>query len=52
MLVICIHMLWTSQVAQWVRNLPEMQEMQEIQAPSLSLKDPLEESMATHNQYS
>ena len=42
-------MLWTSQVGQWVRNLPEMQE---IQAPYLSLEDPLEESMATHNQYS
>lgn len=34
------------------QNLPEVPEMQEIQVPSLSLEDPLEESVATHNQYS
>ena len=34
------------------QNLPEAPEMQEIQVPSLSLEDPLEESVATHSQYS
>ena len=36
----------TSQVAQWVKNLPAMQEMQ---VQSLGQKDPLEEGMATQS---
>ena len=39
----------TSQVAQWVKNLPAVQEMQETQVQSLGQEDPLEESMATHS---
>ena len=35
-----------SQVAQWVKNLPAMQEMQ---LRSLGQEDPLKESMATHS---
>ena len=31
----------------WVKNLPEMQEMQETQVPSLGQEDPLEEGRAT-----
>ena len=37
------------QVAQLVKNLPAMQEMQEMRIQSLGLGDPLEESMATHS---
>ena len=33
-------------MAQWVKNLPAMQEMQ---VPSLGGEDPLEEGMATHS---
>ena len=33
-------------MAQWVKNLPAMQEMQ---VESLGQKDPLEEKMATHS---
>ena len=36
--------IWASQVAQWVKNLPIMQEIQ-----SLGQEDPLEEGMATHS---
>ena len=36
-------------MAQWVKNLPEMQEMQETQIQSLGLEDPLEEEMATYS---
>ena len=36
-------------MAQWVKNLPEMQEMQETQIQSLGVEDPLEEEMATHS---
>ena len=35
-------------IAQWVKNLPAMQETQETWAWSLGCKDPLEEGMATH----
>ena len=42
-------MLWASQVAQWIKNLPEMQEIQEMQFQSLSREDPLEEGMITHS---
>ena len=37
--------LWTSLVAQLVKNLPVMQETQVL---SLGLEDPLEKEMATH----
>ena len=40
---------WASQVTQTVKNLPAMQEMQEIRVRSLGWEDPLEESMATHS---
>ena len=36
-------------MAQWVKNPPAMQEMQELQVQSLGLEDPLEEGMATHS---
>ena len=36
-------------MAQRVKNLPAMQEPQEIQVPSLGQEDPLEEEMATHS---
>ena len=36
-----------SQVAQWVKNLPAVQDMQEKWVHSLGLEDPLEEGMAT-----
>ena len=38
-----------SQVAQWVKNLPAMQEMQETWVLSLGQEDPLEKGMATHS---
>ena len=38
-----------SQVVQWVKNPPAMQEMQEMQFLSLGWDDPLEEDMATHS---
>ena len=41
----CIH--WASLMAQWVKNLPAMQETQEMQIHSLGQEDPLEEEMAT-----
>ena len=36
-------------LAQSVKNLPAMQETQEIWVQSLGLEDPLEEEMATHS---
>ena len=36
-------------MAQWVKNLPAMQETQETQVPSLGWEDPLEEERATHS---
>ena len=36
-------------MAQQVKNLPAMQETQEIQVESLSQEDPLEEEMAAHS---
>ena len=36
-------------VAQLVKNLPAMQETQEMWVRSLDWKDPLEEDMATHS---
>ena len=46
---VCVYthsMEWASQVAQWVKNPPAMQEMQ---VQSLGWEDPLEEGMATHS---
>ena len=37
---------------QWVKNLPTMQETQEVWVQSLRQEDPLEEGMATPLQYS
>lgn len=34
-------------MAQWVKNLPKMQEMQKMWVQSLGGEDPLEEAMAT-----
>ena len=36
-------------MAQWVKNPPAMEEMQEIWVQSLGQEDPLEEGMATHS---
>ena len=36
-------------VAQWVKNPPAVQEIQEMQVRSLGGKDPLEEEMATNS---
>ena len=44
-----IYSLQASQVAQWGKNLPAMQETQESQFPSPGQGDPLEESMANHS---
>ena len=38
-----------SVMAQWVKNLPAMQETQEIQVQSLGQEDLLEEEMATNS---
>ena len=36
-------------MAQWVKNLPAMQETQETWVQPLGQDDPLEEEMATHS---
>ena len=36
-------------MAQWVKNLPAMQETQETWVQSLGCEDPLEEKIATHS---
>ena len=36
-------------MAQEVKNLPAIQELQETQVPSQDQEDPLEEEMATHS---
>ena len=41
--------LGTSPVAQWVKNLPAMQETQETRVQPLDQEDPLEEEMVTHS---
>ena len=49
---VCVYthaMEWASQVAQLVKNLPAMQETQEIPVWLLDWEDPLEEGMATHS---
>ena len=38
-----------SQVAQWAKNLPAMQETQEMRVWSLGWEDPLEKGMVTHS---
>ena len=38
-----------SLMAQWVKNLPGIQETEEMQVPSLGGEDPVEEEMATHS---
>ena len=36
-------------MAQWVKNLPAMQEIQEMQVQFLGREDPLAKEMATHS---
>ena len=36
-------------MAQWVKNLPAIQEPQETRVLSMGQEDPLEEEMATHS---
>ena len=36
-------------MAQWIKNLPAMQETEETQIQSLGQEDPMEEAMATHS---
>ena len=36
-------------MAQWVKNLPAIQEIQEMWVPSLDQEDPLEKEVATHS---
>ena len=38
-------------MAQQVKNLPAMQETQEMQVQFLGQEDPLEEEMATHSSF-
>ena len=38
-------------MARWVKNLPAMQEMQEIWVQFLGQKDPLEEGTASHSSF-
>ena len=42
------HAFWASLMAQWVKNLPAMQETQDFRLGPWR-KDPLEEAMATHS---
>ena len=44
-----IHTFGASQVAQWIKNPPAMQETQERWIRSLAQEDPLEKGMATHS---
>ena len=44
--LLCLFSIWTSLVAQMVKNLPAVQE---TQVQSLGQEDPLEEGMATHS---
>ena len=46
----CVSTIWGFPHGSAVKNLPEMQESQEIDVgPNLSWEDPLEEDMATHS---
>ena len=42
-------MFWVLLVAQVIKNLPTMQESQEMRVRSLGQEDPLEEEMAPHS---
>ena len=44
-----MYLLWASLVAQVVKNLPALQELQVTQVRSLGQEDPLEEGMTTHS---
>ena len=41
--------LWATLMAQWVKNLPTMQETQETWVLSLGRENPLGKEMATHS---
>ena len=41
--------MWASLVAQWVKNLPTMQETQKTRVKSLGQEDLLEEGIATNS---
>ena len=41
--------VWAAQVAQWVKNPPAIQEIQEMRFRFPGQKDPLEKRMATHS---
>ena len=43
------HVFVVSPVAQWIKNLPAMQETQVMWVRSLGQEHPLEEGMATHS---
>ena len=45
---VSIQNVGASQVAQWVKNPPAIQETQATRDASLGRKDPLEEGVATH----
>ena len=44
-----LHKMLASPVAQQVKNLPAMQETQQMRVLSLGQEDPLEKEMATHS---
>ena len=44
-----MYLPWASLVAQVVKNLPALQELQVTQVRSLGQEDPLEEGMTTHS---
>ena len=44
-----LHKMLASPMAQQVKNLPAMQETQQMQVRSLGQGDPLEKEMATHS---
>jgi len=44
--------IFTSQMAQRVKNLPAIQETQEMWVQSLGQEDPMEKEMATHSSIS
>ena len=41
--------IFTSQMARWVKNLPAIQETQEMWVQSLGQEDPMEKEMATYS---
>ena len=44
-----VYLLWPFQVAQWIKNIPATQEMQDTQFQSLGREATLEEGMITHS---